>query len=387
MSDSAQDVTIARYNFVAAHLFSDSSAQVQQWSHNYWHTISGDGGDDGGEDFHQQANKKRRQSLEFLLTGASAMLTLGTAAIAEAPIDCLSNRLQHLDSTGGAMMELTQHGPEGCLAQCQRKYWEVNNPWSEGSCNSHLPTLLWHLGSEPDLHVVDELRSRTVGLAAAVWSRLELRYHWWPWRLFAGLIMSMPDRRALYAEFFATPKCCLDDWFGRPLRDGIPNLEYMFTADFVMALTTLSRRLKATNMGLESDISEIRAATPVAKRCPNAEKVCYLAHLHALLKAHLSAGGLDSRGQIRRDELLAMGVPLEQRRDASYKRPDMTWQNIQLWRWRNGNPLASQDTDGVPAFTCSLSCFGVGGYHYIVQAFLAESGKSLICDCFQHGVG
>jgi hypothetical protein len=311
-----------------------------------WFAIYSWSGDDDavgdGEDYHIAANKKKKQSVEFLSSGGSAKLTLGSAVISTAPVDALSNRLQHLDHAGGSMLELTDPREGGALAKCQRSLWEIANPWAESERDGCCPALWWHLRHSLDegIEPIGFCRAKTIGLAAAVWCRLELRFHSWPWRLLSLPLLSSEGQDDICRDFLALPQCCLDSWWSRPMRAQLNSLADMKGVEFMTTITTLSRKLKATNMSLESDLSEVRSSVPVGRGCPNAEKLAYLAHLGALMKDHVADGCSDSRGQESRSSLLEHGVPLEQRPPKLFKRMDVSWRNACVWRWRSQHPQA-----------------------------------------------
>jgi hypothetical protein len=94
----------------------------------------------------------------------------------------------------------------------------------------------------------------------------------------------------------------------------------MMRPEFLLLLATIAKKVPATNMSLEGELSQIREATPVAKRDPHAERLCYLSHLSLLMKDHLDKGRRDSRGFQPRAKLLPQGVPLEQRPAKSARR-------------------------------------------------------------------
>ncbi len=137
---------------------------------------------EGREDvdsFRAAAAKKRATATEFVENPATAPL-LGFALVACLPIDHLSYRLQHLDHQGGSMAELIDSGPRSILIKCQQNLWELLNSWhapGEGACDL-LESVMWFLrafGVEENV-LLDDSRARCVGLCAAVWSRLELKY-------------------------------------------------------------------------------------------------------------------------------------------------------------------------------------------------------------------
>lgn len=290
--------------------------------------------DDGDvpEDYHKVASKKKKQAVAFMGDERAAKLLLGAALIATWPADHLSLRLQHLDgTTGGAMIELTRD-PGGCAQRCIHTYEEILSARSD-----QIPALLWHLRND-DGGFLNTLRSKVVEMAAAVHSRFVLKFCEWPWRLLSGTLMLDEQKRALYNEFLhKVPPCCLDDWWGKPLQGAVSTVSEMLEPQFQAMLTTLARQLKATNMHLEGELSEMKAAVPIGKQCPNAEKLASLAMLGLLLKDHLAKGLDDARGPERRAALLARGVPLEMRGAQQFRRRETAWRNKCLWQWRRSH--------------------------------------------------
>ncbi len=97
-------------------------------------------------------------------------IDLGLALLGAAPLDFLSHRLQHLDYNRGSMAELLDASSDGLLLSTQRWFWRLLNTWSFES-KQELEALKWWAGSPID----DLARSTFVGLAAAVWCRLEIK--------------------------------------------------------------------------------------------------------------------------------------------------------------------------------------------------------------------
>jgi hypothetical protein len=91
--------------------------------------------------FHHVSNGRKLAAFE-VLDAEDNPRTWGLALLASAPIEHLSNRLQHLDScAGGSLLELTDLSERGCLARCQRAYWEMSNPWEPSTHSSLAPSM------------------------------------------------------------------------------------------------------------------------------------------------------------------------------------------------------------------------------------------------------
>jgi hypothetical protein len=143
-------------------------------------------------------------------------MTLGLAAIAVAPVDKISGKLQHLDS----MQVLASDKPDAILPSCQRELWQLGNPQVASPKQDFVPALWWHVearGSDRNAFL-DMVRQTLVRLGAVVWCRLELKYLWWPCILLLGPSLSEPVRRDLYDQFLQMHLCCLDSWWSEPLR-------------------------------------------------------------------------------------------------------------------------------------------------------------------------
>jgi hypothetical protein len=140
-------------------------------------TIVPSDGEDEDNSYHAHANNKKT-SLEFLTQEKQAAECLGIALIGVAPLDSLSHRLQHLDYNRGSLKELMDATSKGVLAKTQTRLWQILNCWHKSSHSAFLPALQWHLearGANAQ-DVAKTARATCVGLAAAVWARLELKY-------------------------------------------------------------------------------------------------------------------------------------------------------------------------------------------------------------------
>jgi hypothetical protein len=90
--------------------------------------------------------------------------------------------------------------------------------------------------------------------------------------------MSADRRRAEYEMFLRIPRCCLDSWWGRPLRSTVETVADLESPAVQSMLTTMATRLKAANMHLESELSAVKSAVPTGKSAPLAEKLALLGH-------------------------------------------------------------------------------------------------------------
>ncbi len=240
-------------------------------------------------DFHATANKKKAQVLEVCEDIRSHAEAVAHSLLSTFPLDHLSNRLQMLDFAGNAMLELTDEGPNGSLPKCLRTYWEIANPWQESAHSSLLPALQWHLeafGVAPE-DFLHSARAKVCGVAAAAWARL-LKYSFPPWSLVCAHMKPEQEMQS-WERFLAMPPCCLDSWWGEPLQSMMKKMLAAFTLQqlvecFRPAYVKLARRLlRATNMSLEGELSEIGKCVPSYDgRAPTAERLLYTAHLQAV---------------------------------------------------------------------------------------------------------
>ena len=88
----------------------------------------GDGGGQGSvSSWKVHTGKKLRTSVEFM-QDALAPLVIGVATLTTEAVDYLSARLQHLDHTSEAMIELI--AKDSLLDECQEQLWSTLNTWS-----------------------------------------------------------------------------------------------------------------------------------------------------------------------------------------------------------------------------------------------------------------
>jgi hypothetical protein len=172
------------------------------------------GGNDD-DDYHKRASRKRAEALEFASGGLRTADLLGMAVIGTAPVDHMSLRLQHLDHTQGSMRELVDQRPQGLLPTAQHHLWQILNTWRASDRSGQLATLEWLMKSlSADADLTDSARATCTGIAAAVWTRLQLRRPSNP--IFVGVSNSndpepslippqQPDLRTLITSAIPTP--------------------------------------------------------------------------------------------------------------------------------------------------------------------------------------
>jgi hypothetical protein len=285
------------------------------------------GQDDAENSFHANANKKKVTSVEFLSDHFSSSSVCHLACVSTFAVDHLSHRLQHLDDVGGSLIELTSTLQNSALDKCQQTLWKLQNPSTPSEFSGILPAIWWHQEVHPSADkdkFIDESRGVLTGMGAAAHARTAC-FRDWPLKWLGGHAREPDYQEILNQEFLGAHRCCLEELFSEPFIDKCTQGgKTLGEADMVALRTRLAVGLKATNMGLEGFLSEVRAAVPKGKRACDAEKLCYLAHLAQMMKQHVKDKRIDDRGNESRAALLAKGVPVEgsNRRSSRRSRPD-----------------------------------------------------------------
>ena len=190
------------------------------------------------------------------------------------------------------MLELTRPGTAGCLGRCWETYTEIFSVGQDSLLSKSLPTLersMQAIGVEPDEYYMS-VQKVAVANAAGVWARL-LKYLQGVWSLLSAHLYGPEVELQMWQDFVDKPLCCLDSWWGQPFQAKLKTMLASRTLKDVLEevrvpMIHLSRKLLATNMGLESELSQIR-------RCHGnwrpvfAEKLCHLALLQAAGRAHV----------------------------------------------------------------------------------------------------
>ena len=325
--------------------------------------------DEDPDDYHGQVSKKKKQSLEFHTGREDTSLELLLASRFVSPVGDMSLRLQELDGGGSAVAHLCNISFEtGILFKCQRELFEAFSFWDLRDSGAYMAGACNHMESFqiPRSRMIDEARAYATSLGAAVYC-VELKFHSWPWRQLSGHFLvgkrvrsarsgrvSQDGQELVHEQFWTSRSCCRDKYWSEPVHSRLRSQDDLRSSSMVQLRATLARHLKATNMNLESDISEIRASVPSTKRAPNAEKQLYLAHLDRLMKVHLRNGHADCRGEESRDELLARGLALEGRSAPSWRRPDNAALNAAL-NVAVAGPVALGPCDGPSGFVPQLA--------------------------------
>ncbi len=84
------------------------------------------------------------------------------------------------------------------------------------------------------------------------------------------------DRDANLRGFLDVYFCCLDPWFGRPLRASIQTIAAVLSPTFLAELARLGRQMRGTNMTLEGEFAAIKAAAPASRKSLGAERLSYV---------------------------------------------------------------------------------------------------------------
>ncbi|CAK0894137.1 unnamed protein product [Prorocentrum cordatum] len=260
------------------------------------------------DDSHHSHCHKRLVTARDFVVDRSCPELLGFALLVTLPIDHMSLRLQHLDATdGGSVAELCDTSDKGIIASTHMKYWELCNVWAASAGSEYSRSLWWYLEAVADSteeQFLDNLRRHCVGLSAAVWARIEIKYSNWPYRLMC--------EQYVRGSFTAASPCCLDSWCSGPLRMKLQTEDDLERPQIKKLIQELRRKyLKATNMRLEGLLGEMKASCRThLNRQPNAERTVYTCHTRDLMKHHLARGGVDSRRHHDRSMMIRAGVPL-----------------------------------------------------------------------------
>ena len=109
------------------------------------------------------------------------------------------------------------------------------------------------------------------------------------------------------------PRCCRDEWTAEPLHYSFTKRNAWEELSTRCLRREILHRFKCTNMRLEGVLSEIRAAVPKGKSVVTGERMCHLAYIDQILKAHLVKGFKDPRKDLSAQEMLDIGAPMEHR--------------------------------------------------------------------------
>ncbi len=293
--------------------------------------------------FRIYVTRKRRAALAF--HGAPDTLeTLCVASLAAAPLEKLSLTLQHLDAEGGSVVQVVR--TDSLFHECQLELWHLLNPGPTGVIGA-APQVLAMLRYGNEGQFLLRLRAAVLGLAAAVWARLEITFASWPWRVLRCLAhehdlhQNMQDSVAECAALWQEDACCLDEWWSTPLRAVLQGPQELLEERWQSLLRALARHGQTTNMLVEGLLAQVKAATPVSRGRPNAERQAHLGLLTQVMQLHLERGGIDSRGERQAiQQLLAedlLDKPSARRRGG---RPD-NWLRNKMRRWQGMHPDAS----------------------------------------------
>ena len=116
-------------------------------------------------------------------------------------------------------------------------------------------------------------------------------------------------KQSVYSAFMIAHFCDMDEWWSEQLRPTLQTWEDLAGEELESMHRTIAWKVKATNMNLEGEISQLRAACP-ARTIVSAERFAYQSHLGLVLADHLQAGR-PHPCRTTASELLAAGVPVE----------------------------------------------------------------------------
>ena len=293
--------------------------------------------------------KKLRKAVAFVQEPDTPQ-TLSVSLLTTQPLDFLSARLQHLDATSTARGELA--AKNGLLLQCQQSLWLLLNAWKDSQTAECFTAVLSDLRATQGDHfdfeaMLAEFYRATLEVGSAVWARLEVRFTSWPWKLITGLWpprygFSAAEALQVHLDFWSECECCLDGWFSLWLRRKLTCAADLKLPHFQMLIEALAKHITATNMLLESLLSQVKRCLPRGSGSPNSEKQVYLGLLAQLMQAHLEAGRSDSRSAMQRVPKGVEHLPLDRRPSKAWSRADIRWKGP-FMAWRRSNPHASQE--------------------------------------------
>ena len=235
------------------------------------------------------------------------------------PLDKEANQCQYEDlNGGGAMISLVREG--GLAAKTSESYYNMvflEDAWSRALC-SHWHNNEWHYA---------DLQDRSLQFSGMHWSRADIVYENWPFKLLQGSVLQGEELDQLFLEFLRAFRCCLDDDAGRPLRFWFPTLDSLKTPEFMSFLLWLAHAIKATNMPLECILNMIKQGAWMKKRKPSIERYAFTGLLTQARHEHISRGRPDGLQHKTSSELIAEGVPVmgERAARAPGYRGDVKW--------------------------------------------------------------
>ena len=300
---------------------------------------------DADEDsYHGAVNKKKVTSLTHLSGGPETAKTMLLTAAYVQPVDRLSNIVQKADFAAGALHQdvdfvgagvalLCDSRHDSLLSQTQLMLCDIWSYWEApaGSRNI-IRSLLWYLeGSAISRsEVLDDSRRLAKSFGAELFV-LELKYQRGFFRWLGAAYLDQEEQAQVELEFYNSHLCDREELMSKALLSKLRSCDDLRSRDLLSLREELKNRLRATNMALEGELAEVRAALPRGK-FSNAELQCYLPHIDRLLKQHVARGNLDPRAPENAEHRIASGVPLERHPAASWARPDRRRMNLE------GNP-------------------------------------------------
>ncbi|CAK0895533.1 unnamed protein product [Prorocentrum cordatum] len=220
------------------------------------------------------------------------------------PLEWVWSRLQHLDDQTGTLALIV--GSTSPFRVVQTALLDFVNAPSPA-----VQRLLHHyMGDARALDLVQAECLHVVLCASSfIWFRFERTLEWWPFKLL--LWANNPGHDYVVDEFFATPRCCLEDSMSIKLRDlyGGDDGKQKFLDDdkLKQALRLWGDTTKMTNMHIERLLARLKEAGGRESPFP-LERLCADGFLSEFVRCHVAVGGRDCRVWTRAD-LSRQGVP------------------------------------------------------------------------------
>ena len=244
------------------------------------------------------------------------LATMLAALYCSEPLGKMSHELQTLEADGKVLLDAGRAGQGPVCAAGAELYRRVADPESHFGMGCVVRHFEGHRDVDP-VDVARRVRNKSLDLAAAAWTRLELPLSVFPLRLFRLIDVrtSETELSDIIHDFLRGPRCCLDAAFTLPLRNRMEHCQDTgggFTGDAARRvyedfLKALAEHAPCTNMGLERLLAQFKAAA-TSKAGHFAERLAWGGVLSQLMRRHLAHGHRDPRIAPTRHELAERGL-------------------------------------------------------------------------------
>ena len=270
------------------------------------------GAQESGNDWREMANQKAKDTIDFQ-SNPETPEQLATAVVVTEPLEHLSAVLQSADVQGHAVDELV--GQDRAVHKCEQHLFLLLQPPDHPKHNDRTlwpcDMLCHHFGFSDKL--ADNMTHTVVSIASQVWSRLHCLSEVWDFRILmlgsrSGDGPLVEQEMDLLISLLAEDECCLGPWFTEWLQK--LGGTYLQGPEMRLLFSELRRKLKATNMGIERLLKEIKESFPSFNSGPAfAETTSIMASLQQLWQRHVASGG-NNPFMTSRADLLSEGLPV-----------------------------------------------------------------------------